>query len=366
MCIRDSNHTDRSPSNDLLRALHTLTGSSRTTGITSVSELCSLFEKYIKELQEYHQPVDANALGVLEELHTFVSRVVELIDQPGTEELPDGSGLMTSLQGLLDSLEAPESSASLQQPEVEPQVPDVSEVPEAPAEIPETPQTTAPAEYDEELLDIFIEEGEEILEQSDLTLLQWRDDPDNQELIEALQRQLHTLKGGARMAGVSEIGDLGHSIESMLTAVVDGHLVVSTPMFSLMQRAQDRLVGMLEQVKASQRPSRGNDLIQEVDTLLGRASLGRQAEDAVQPDEVQTADESPTVDEVLTLEDDPAVELVETAAESASEPPASAATQELQEEEDDGSRERRRASRVQHEQVRVRADLLDNLSLIHI
>ncbi|MFP4610761.1 MAG: Hpt domain-containing protein, partial [Thiohalophilus sp.] len=107
-------NTDRSASNDLLRALHTLTGSSRTTGITSVSELCGVFEKYIKELQQYHQPVDQTAVELLEVLHGFVTRAVEVIEQPGAE-LPDHSGLMGSIQSLLDNFEPPESAESRQQ-----------------------------------------------------------------------------------------------------------------------------------------------------------------------------------------------------------------------------------------------------------
>ncbi len=368
---------DRSASNDLLRALHTLTGSSRTTGITTVSELCSLFEKYIKELQQYHQPVDATAVGVLEELHTFVTRVLELIEQPGTD-LPDSSGLMHAIQSLLDNFVPPDSSASLQelqQPEPEPEPEPESAEPAAAA-----PQGPSP-DYDEELLEIFIEEGEEILEQSDNTLLQWRDDPDNQELIEALQRQLHTLKGGARMAGVTEIGDLGHSIESMLTAVVDGHMPVSQPMFGLMQRAQDRLVGMLEKVKENQRPLPAEDLIQETDSLLGRATTPAPAEEQAAEAEQEEPAATPATPETeqasaepeaISLEEQPGVEMVEDSAEIAevpeapaaaadAGPPAAATTRELQEEDDDGSRDRRKASRVQHEQVRVRADLLDNL-----
>lgn len=367
---------DRSASNDLLRALHTLTGSSRTTGITTVSELCSLFEKYIKELQQYHQPVDATAVGVLEELHGFVNRVLELIEQPGVQ-LPDSSELMQSIQSLLDNFVPPDSTASLrelQQPEPEPEP-----VPEPAAAAPQGP----PPDYDEELLELFIEEGEEILEQSDNTLLQWRDDPDNQELIEALQRQLHTLKGGARMAGVTEIGDLGHSIESMLTAVVDGHMPVSQPMFGLMQRAQDRLAGMLEKLKENQRPLPAEDLILETDSLLGRSGTiepadeappGQQEEDAGTPAVPEEERAAPGEPEAIGLEEQPDVELVDEGARETAEPaepaeslaaesqaPAPAAAQELQDEDGDGSRDRRKASRVQHEQVRVRADLLDNL-----
>ena len=64
---------------------------------------------------------------------------------------------------------------------------------------------------------VSVEEGEEILTESDQTLTAWIENTDDSEALEALQRYLHTLKGGARMAGVLEIGDLGHSIESLLT-----------------------------------------------------------------------------------------------------------------------------------------------------
>lgn len=392
-------NTDRSANNNLLRALHTLTGSSRTTGITSVSELCSLYEKYVKELQQYHQSVDATAIGILEQLHKYVSQILELIGQP-RPILPEDGGLMASIQTLLDDFIAPDSTASQQQPgeidlarsepeqvasiETEPQATLVEHEPQSGLVEPEsqsaTPKMAArEANYDEELLEIFLEEGEEILEQSDNTLLQWRDEPDNQELIEALQRLLHTLKGGARMAGVSEIGDLGHSIESMLTAVVDGHAPVSQPMFSLMQHAQDRLVGMLEQVKLHQKPEPATDLIQDVDTMLGRSSLGKSNEQVARPTEQQDEAEQPSADEeVITLDEEPAVELVEDSAAAVADPPSTAAeaslpssasasepietpVQELVEDEGEGNRDRRKTSRIQHEQVRVRADLLDNL-----
>src|SRR5690606_3627845 len=60
--------------------------------------------------------------------------------------------------------------------------------------------------YDEELLDIFLEEGEEILDSSEQSLQQWNGAAEDPGLVEQLQRDLHTLKGGARMAGIGAIG----------------------------------------------------------------------------------------------------------------------------------------------------------------
>lgn len=100
----------------------------------------------------------------------------------------------------------------------------VAEMP-AVAEAPAAPEPAAPAEpmlirvnyadLDPDLLDIFLEESEEILEGMDNALQEWRDEKQAGSLNE-LKRQLHTLKGGARMAGLDAIGELGHELETML------------------------------------------------------------------------------------------------------------------------------------------------------
>src|SRR5690606_7654204 len=53
---------------------------------------------------------------------------------------------------------------------------------------------------DPELVDIFVEEGGDLLDHSDGLLAQLRQQPEEREALAGLQRDLHTLKGGARMA----------------------------------------------------------------------------------------------------------------------------------------------------------------------
>ena len=61
---------------------------------------------------------------------------------------------------------------------------------------------STPTDLDDDLLDIFLEEGGDILDHSDGLLARLREAPDDRELVVGLQRDLHTLKGGARMAGI--------------------------------------------------------------------------------------------------------------------------------------------------------------------
>jgi len=130
----------------------------------------------------------------------------------------------------------------------------------------------APQDYDQELLEIFLEEGAEIIDASEESLQAWRDHPDDRSLVEALQRQLHTLKGGARMAGVTPIGDLSHTLESIFEDIVEGRLTRSSAMFDLLQLAHDRLVTMLEQVRNNAEVTSADDLIARIHTLTGIAA----------------------------------------------------------------------------------------------
>lgn len=403
----------------LLRALHTLNGSSRTAGVQSLSEICGAFENYVKEIQD--KPFSEQALNTLEQTVAFVGNVISILDVAGAE-IPDNTELFNAIIGLggaatEQQVVTVEDSFSI---ENEILIDDEALIEDIDSDIadeqPVIQEEEEPADlgpdYDEELLEIFIEEGEEILDECDNTLHQWEKTPDDSELVEALQRQLHTLKGGARMAGISEIGDLGHDIESMLTAVVDGHIAVSKEMQKVLLRAQDRLVSMLAQVKAHKRPTAAKDLIAEVNKILAGPKVEEIEEvehpsviiDVAEPTEdnieiafpeeteeefqveetIDLDEENPfaeldeiSMDNVVQLET-PQIEIEELPAEApvveenlpeVAEAETEIETDTLAEtvevtglaESDEETQERRKGSRIQHEQIRVRSDLLDNL-----
>ena len=88
----------------------------------------------------------------------------------------------------------------------------------APVAVEDAPEPTdAPPqpERDPELVEIFLEEADEILESAGNSLELWISQQDNLIELQSLQRDLHTLKGGARMAEVPELGDLGHELETL-------------------------------------------------------------------------------------------------------------------------------------------------------
>ena len=53
-----------------------------------------------------------------------------------------------------------------------------------------------------------------LLERCDTLLNTWRDKLSDQKLVQNLQREIHTFKGGARMAGLDPLGNLSHAMET--------------------------------------------------------------------------------------------------------------------------------------------------------
>jgi chemosensory pili system protein ChpA (sensor histidine kinase/response regulator) len=69
---------------------------------------------------------------------------------------------------------------------------------------------------DAELFPIFAEEAEELLPQLAAALRDWLRRPDDGVPPSACMRALHTLKGGARLAGAMRLGEMAHRLESRI------------------------------------------------------------------------------------------------------------------------------------------------------
>ena len=126
------------------------------------------------------------------------------------------------------------------------------------------------SDLDLELVDIFIEEAGDLLDHSDGLLAQLREMPDDNELVVGLQRDLHTLKGGARMAGIMPAGELGHAMESLLEAVADHKIDFGDDGVPLLERGFDRLHDMITRIAARRAIGMPLGLIEEFNARAER------------------------------------------------------------------------------------------------
>lgn len=191
--------------------------------------------------------------------------------------------------------------------------------------------------YDRELVDIFVEEGKDLLDHCDGLISELRDAPQDREVLAGLQRDLHTLKGGARMAGINAIGDLGHSIESLLEAVAAGRTEIERRDVQLLERGFDRLHQLLTRTGAHRVVEPAQDLVEAFEvrttTDIAAAVAAAHVASVVESAPAQTASPSTALVDIPLSAPLPAEGVVD-------EDPL---------------------ARPQQEQVRVRADLLDRL-----
>ena len=102
------------------------------------------------------------------------------------------------------------------------------------------PESEVDEDYDPEIVEIFIEEAGELLEEIDTSLNEWQDDWNNSNCVEELKRSLHTFKGGARLAGLSDLGDLSHDFETILIEM-DDDVELDQAFFNRLHDYQDRM-----------------------------------------------------------------------------------------------------------------------------
>jgi len=139
--------------------------------------------------------------------------------------------------------------------------------------LPTTPQpkvvkSEMPTETADEFMEIFLDEAEEILETCQSLLGRWQSSPNSMPLLKELQRELHTLKGGARMVGITAMGDLSHQLESVLTKIVDGNAQSNPILQGIVQESVDELATMLESVKTGGSPHTAQHLINKISGAL--------------------------------------------------------------------------------------------------
>lgn len=105
-------------------------------------------------------------------------------------------------------------------------------------------------DIDPDIIEIFLEEASELIEDIERATHEWSEDWNQQNSSEELKRALHTLKGGARLSGMTAVGDVSHDFETDVIRTSDNHSV-NEDFFVRSNAFQDLLLKGIELVKAA-------------------------------------------------------------------------------------------------------------------
>jgi two-component system chemotaxis sensor kinase CheA len=100
----------------------------------------------------------------------------------------------------------------------------------------------------DETLQIFFAETEDLLKAAEESLLVLENTPDSEPHVEQLFRSVHTMKSGAAMVGFMDISEYAHLLENLLERLRTKRLSVSNQLITLLLEAVDFMRSMVDNV----------------------------------------------------------------------------------------------------------------------
>ncbi|HEX2138851.1 MAG TPA: Hpt domain-containing protein [Woeseiaceae bacterium] len=249
----------------LHRACHTLHGSANMANVERGVAVAGALNRFVRRANDYNVGLEQDGIDALRTAARAIRTIVADINQPDRER-DDFRALIEELQALTESIETPT---------VHEAVPDPQSAGDEPLEEP-APGEPEEGQYDAEIASIFSEEASEILEEADKALAGWTKEKHSRDHVESLKRHLHTLKGGARMAGISAMGNLSHELETLLIGIDDGRVPASPGLDDLLQRSLDELHRMRDTVTAGKRVRAATEL----ERIIQKINNGGSPDDA--------------------------------------------------------------------------------------
>jgi chemosensory pili system protein ChpA (sensor histidine kinase/response regulator) len=242
---------------DVYRACHTLSGSSKMAQARHGIRLAEPLDHWLRRAFSSGAGVGTADLTLLEDCMVAMEAVATHLDEP--------TGYFVNHWVLLERIEHADKS-------LDQRIAAAAAHAEASAAAasPEGAEGAADGageeavDFDPEVAAIFTDEATELIEAAEQALSEWRSQPAGADYRLNLKRPLHTLKGGARMAGITPMGDLSQELESLVLLVETGKLTADDALFDAIQASLDELARMREQVVNGRRvaPARAIERLQ--------------------------------------------------------------------------------------------------------
>ncbi|MBQ0712946.1 MAG: Hpt domain-containing protein [Porticoccus sp.] len=285
-------------------------------GVATLNQLSLLLSRVHNNIIQQHLAPTDTLIQVLQQAHEAMLGMIDCV--AANQELPSiSSSLADQLEVLTAEAEPVDSPVSVEPVDtdgpvestivdrdidddvplaehggdgssIEPELPLLGELQEVAI------QSLSRDDIDLEILETFTAEADELLEEIDQALQGWERDWGSKDHVESLKRSLHTLKGGARMSGLEQLGTFSHDLESDILVLENNRDQLSAAMFSRLLRQQDYLLEAL--AAARQLFDRDDKAVPEVEAELVTTEA-----------EQQTQQVSDVVDVVIDLPLNPGV-----------------------------------------------------------
>ncbi len=137
----------------------------------------------------------------------------------------------------------------------------------------------------QEILEDFLVEAFEMIEQLDNDLIELENAPDDLDLLNRIFRVAHTIKGSSSFLNFDVLTRLTHNMEDVLNKARKGELAITPEVMDIVLESTDNMKELLEHIKQTGSDEGGIDVtstIKKLETVLnGGADTSQTAEESV-------------------------------------------------------------------------------------
>lgn len=131
---------------------------------------------------------------------------------------------------------------------------------------------------DQQVLKEFLIEAKEILEALSQQLIELEHDPSDRNLLNAVFRGFHTIKGAAGFLSLEPLVQICHSVENIFDSLRSGQRLMEPSLMDVILQALDRLNEMVEAITAEAQPQPAVELIERLSAFTSNYHLIQEEE----------------------------------------------------------------------------------------
>lgn len=258
VCVQDGkSHSELETS---LRQLHTIKGAAMMIGLTEIGNLADELERDIEPIYQAKEVVsDEKFRGVLDKLAQIEAFLMTSRMNTGEFSLDFNNFVEESFENLqINSPNHQEISAEMFE--------------ETSMEMPEDEMSDSwdeeDFEIDDEMLEVFAMEAEDLLRNLGINLEILSNHPDNREALMEIRRNAHTFKGSAGIVGLKKPSKLAHRVEDLLDFVAEKNIPSNEKIFELLLTSTDCLSAMINGDDSPQLNNKVTRLYQNFDAMM--------------------------------------------------------------------------------------------------
>jgi two-component system chemotaxis sensor kinase CheA len=122
----------------------------------------------------------------------------------------------------------------------------------------------------DDLLNEFLTETSESIEEVDVQLVELEQDPNNKGVLDNIFRLVHTIKGTCGFLGLPRLEKVAHAAENVLGKFRDGELMVTSDSVTVILESLDRIKSILADLEQTEEEPAGDDsaLIASLDSII--------------------------------------------------------------------------------------------------